>query len=197
MKKHIFFVLFLLVPLQIHALDKDKVFEILKKKFAKVESIAVEFYSTNYKKGNLLAKKGGRFRLQIASRLIVSNGKQIWNYSVAEKKVVIQNVEISNNNISLDNFLLNFANDFEPVSFARESSSQSGARNCLQLKYKPEPTHIIRVYLDEHNKIHKIVFAFGNNEESFTIKSLRVNPKIADTQFNFKIPKGTEVIDLR
>lgn len=196
MKKCTIWVLFFFIPLQMLALDKDKVFETLKGKFAKVESIAVKFYSTNYKNGNLLAKKGGRFRLQVASRLIVSNGKEIWNYSAAEKKVVIQKVEVSNN-ISLDNFLLNFANDFEPVSFFRENSSQSGARNCLQLKYKPEPSHIIRLYLDERNEIREIVFAFGNNEESFVIKSLRVNPKVTDAQFNFKIPKGTEVIDLR
>lgn len=196
MKKHILLLLFLLVLSQMFALDKDKVFEILKGKFAKVESIAVEFYSANYKKGNLLAKKGGRFRLQLASRLIVSNGKEIWNYSAAEKKVVVQKVEISNS-ISLDNFLLNFANDFEPVSFSRENSSQSGAKNCLQLKYKPEPSHIIRVYLDERNEMREIVFDFGNNQESFIIKSLRVNPKISNAQFNFKIPKGAEVIDLR
>lgn len=195
-KKHTILILLFLVPLQILALDKDKVFETLKRKFTKVESIAVEFYSTNYKRGNLLAKKGGRFRLQVGSRLIVSNGKEIWNYSATEKKVVIQKVEISNT-ISLDNFLLNFAIDFEPVSFTRENSSQSGARNCLQLKYKPEPSHIIRVYLNERNEIREIAFAFGNNEESFVIKSLRVNPKVTDAQFNFKIPKDTEVIDLR
>jgi outer membrane lipoprotein-sorting protein len=196
MKKWTILALLLLVPLQMLALDKDKVFETLRKKFAKVESIAVEFYSTNYKKGNLLAKKGGRFRLQLGSRLIVSNGKEIWNYSVVEKKVVVQKVEVSNS-ISLDNFLLNFASDFEPVSFTRENSSQSGARNCLQVRYKPEPSHIIRIYLDERNEIREIVFSFGNNEESFVVKSLQINPKISNTQFNFKIPKGTEVIDLR
>ncbi len=200
MRRRTLFVLFLFLPLQLLTLDKDKVFESLKGKFLKIESVAVEFFSANHKKGSLVAKKGGRFRLYIGSRIIVSDGRELWNYSAKEKKVVVQKVEtLSSKNLSLDNVLLNFSKDYEPVSLTRENSSENGTRNCLQLKCKSEPSHIVRVYLDDNNEIQEIAFAFDGklNEESFIIKSLRINPKISNSQFNFKIPKGVEIIDLR
>lgn len=192
---------FLCFPLIAYPLDKDKAFEQISKKFSSVSSIYVKFTDNNTRqKGEILATSGGKYSILFTDRKIVCNGKTVWNYNIPKKQVVISDYQPSSN-LSLDNLFLEFAKSYKPIRFERESTSFAGALNKLTLQNKTESNWLVFVYFDDKYNLKLVRFQQGDSENnfagSFKIEAITLNPKIKPSKFEFKIPKGIEVIDLR
>ncbi|MCX7880764.1 MAG: hypothetical protein N2517_08895 [Ignavibacteria bacterium] len=196
-----FFILstFSLFEIAVH--DKDKIFEELSRKYSNLRSIKVEFRSEDLRlDGVLTATSEGKYRLLLKSdgkiaRILVSDSKTLWNYSPKENKVVISSIE-TNDELSLQNFFVTFADKFVPLSYTKETSSRFGSRYLLMLTKKNNENEKIGIYLNEKKEITSIIFILQEREEKYLISKIRINPKITD-KFEFKIPEGSEVIDLR
>lgn len=193
--------LFFLFAKPAFTLDADKAFEQISKKFANVSSIYVKFFDLiSLQRGEISATKSGKYSLVFPDRKIVCNGKTIWNYNIRRKQVVVSDYQ-EIENLSLDNFLLEFAKKYKPIRLERENSSFASASYKLTLQNPADPSWTIDVYIDEHYNLQVVAFqprgSRENNIGKFKIESIKKNPKFKDSKFEFRIPKGVEIIDLR
>lgn len=205
MKAKWFFPIFLLVATTSHAysIDKDKAFERLTLKFKNINSIYVKFSDLiSRQKGEIFAQIDGRFNLILSNRKIVCNGKTVWNYNITKKQIVISDY-LPNSYINLESFFLEFAKNFKPIRLEREYNSSLGALDKLVLQHKEETSWLVFLYFNEKYCIKMVGFqqsSWGDDVASvYRITSIKLNPKIKPSKFEFKIPKDKdiEVIDLR
>lgn len=183
------------------SLDKDKVFEKLQNRLLRIKSVKIDFEVVNsHIKGVLFVDLLGKYRLELkkkdrVQRIITSNGKTVWNYSPFDKKVVVSNFE-TDQSLGLQNFFERLGKDFSPISYERELNSLFGSRDVLILKSK-STNQIVKVYLDEKLEIKGIQFNENGSDEYYKLLKIDYGYKHRKGFFEFKIPKGIEVIDLR
>ena len=148
------------------------------------------------------AKINNQYYLEFGGHTIVSNGKTIWNYSPTGKKVIISTFEESQTGASLEKFFFGFKKSFKPGFLINESSS-TGKSNLI-LELVPDNTNEakdvskVRVRLDRNDYTLHSVQIFGNSDsKTWELEDLIINFSYPKKTFEFKAPKGAEVIDLR
>ncbi len=177
--------------------SKESAFDSLTKRFSNLKTLKISFYSIEHKcKGTLLAKNGNKYRLNFCSRLIVSDGKTLWNFSVEQTKVVIQNLD-EQDNYSLDKIFFNIKTDFVPKDLYRENNSSFGSSNVLKLTHKNESDRMFYIFFTDKFQIKALRIVDNNIQETFKILSIKINKKISDSNFKFTPSKDIEIIDLR
>jgi outer membrane lipoprotein-sorting protein len=96
----------------------------------------------------------------------------------------------------LDYIFFSFLNDFDPTELSVDETAYR-----LELIYnKKMNTMIDKLFLVIDKKtllIRKIQMQSGYSLQTWDIKDLKLNPKLGNNTFEFKIPEGTEVVDLR
>lgn len=196
--------IFLLVATLSHAysINKDKAFERLTLKFKNINSIYVKFFDLiSRQKGEIFAQTGGKYNLILSNRKIVCDGKTVWNYNITKKQIVISDY-LPDSYINLESFR-EFAKNFKPIQLEKEYNSSLGALNKLVLQHKEETSWLVFLYFNEKYCIKMAGFqqsSWGDDVASvYRITSIKLNPKIKPSKFEFKIPKDKdiEVIDLR
>lgn len=197
--KILFFILF--VSNFAFAQNKDEAFNKLKTKLSNVKSISFSF-DENGNKGSIKAAKGNKFIIIAGDRKIISNGKDLWNYSTAEKKVMLSEYENSSSMANLDDIFMNFSTAFKPLSLIKENASNGGTSNVLILQNNDGKSlkniSEIKIYSQGNfDDFSAIEIKSKSGTKKFGIKNLQINPKMKDSQFNFEVPKGVELIDLR
>ena len=183
------------------AQNKDEAFNKLKTKLSNVKSISFSF-DENGNKGSIKAAKGNKFIIIAGDRKIISNGKDLWNYSTAEKKVMLSEYENSSSMANLDDIFMNFSTAFKPLSLIKENASNGGTSNVLILQNNDGKSlkniSEIKIYSQGNfDEFSAIEIKSKSGTKKFGIKNLQINPKMKDSQFNFEVPKGVELIDLR
>jgi outer membrane lipoprotein-sorting protein len=183
------------------AQNKEEAFNKLKTKLSNVKSISFSF-DENGNKGSIKAAKGNKFIIIAGDRKIISNGKDLWNYSTAEKKVMLSEYENSSSMANLDDIFMNFSTAFKPLSLIKENASNGGSSNVLILQNNDGKSlkniSEIKIYSQGNfDDFSAIEIKSKSGTKKFGIKNLQINPKMKDSQFNFEVPKGVELIDLR
>ena len=181
-------------------LSKQDVYLKLLDIYGKVESVSLDFKLVGRDfSGNLIAKKGNKYKMKIDDRLIICNGKTIWNYSKKDNKVVIGDFQKDNENISLEDIFFSFIENFKPISLLSLDDSNSYS---IKLKSKDSINYmsdISEVNLKITKKyIIKSIQIIENNETlTWQINKLKCTNHIDDNEFEFTLPKKCTVIDLR
>ena len=198
MRKYIVLFLFAFSLTQLFAdYDKNSLFEELKEKYGNLKSVSATIINKQDKvKGIMKAEKGNKYYVETDNRVLVSNGTTIWNYSKSEKKVIISSMSSYELSQSLDYIFFSFLNDFDPTELSVDETAYR-----LELIYnKKMNTMIDKLFLVIDKKtllIRKIQMQSGYSLQTWDIKDLKLNPKLGKNTFEFKIPEGTEVVDLR
>jgi outer membrane lipoprotein carrier protein len=155
-----------------------------------------------------------RFNYSKPKQQIISNGKQVWFYTPENKQVMVNSVAAmfaGGNSIALSYLtgLGHVSRDFE-VAFAKEPQDKQGNYQLELTPKKPSPV-LARLQLTVSSEtveqmrtsgevknifpiVSSIVHDSGGNRTRIDYSRARVNRGIADGTFNFKIPKGVEVI---
>lgn len=185
----------------VYSNDKDKTFERLTEKFKNINSIYVKFFDLiSRQKGEIFAQIGGKYNLTLPNRKIVCNGKNVWNYNITKKQVVISDY-LPDSYVNLESFFLKFAKNFKPIRLERENNSSLGTLNKLVLQHIEETSWLVFVYFNEKYSIKMVGFqqsSWGDDVAGvYRITSIKLNPKIKPSMFELKIPKDIEIIDLR
>ncbi len=192
-----------LAALPAFSMDKQEVYKKMLEKYSSMNSLRLNFSSRQNSKlsGSLKASKGNKYKIVLGDRIIVSNGKSVWNYSISQKNVSISPFESSKGGFSIERFFFEFLNGYKPETMTLEADSRG--RKCYSLLMKPPkkmadmPSYIkIRINMTDFS-IMSVGSDIGHGFENFDLKGISVNPKIKDAEYSFKPPKGTEVIDLR
>ncbi len=146
--------------------------------------------------GELFIKKPGRLRLEYTNgQTIVLDGKTVWFYSKKSRQAIkrtFPDVEQANVPVA---FLLGAAeirNDFEIAP------AESAGRRVIDLLPKMPGAAMkkIRLQPDETGRITEMtIFDKSGNTTEITFTDVKEGIGVEDKIFEFKVPKGTEVIE--
>jgi len=184
--------------------DKNIVFKKLQKKYGGANSISIVF-SNNESFVNLSsikAKKTNKFYINIEGRKIICDGKTLWNYNSSKKNVIISNFSDELIGFSLDYFFFNIFDNLVPETLKSVLSSSTKKSYILTLVPSKlnETPDITSVELYLNNSFDTIVAIKINSSvenQKWFVKNIKINPKISDKEFVFKIPDKTDIIDYR
>lgn len=181
---------------------KDDVFQNIKSKFSKLETVSFTYTMSGNSliQGSITAKKGEKYKIFFHNRILFCNGKNIWNYDLENKSVIISKFESKNNSTSIETIFFDLLNNYKPENYESMTNSKGYKINVLTLKsLKVDKNSIekIKLYLDKDLNITSVGMIKNYREETWQIDKLKINDKIADNYFEFEIKKDIEVIDLR
>lgn len=183
--------------------DKDMVYNKLIEKYGDLSSVTLKFKSMDNDRidGTIEAKKGNKYLIRMANRLIVCNAKSIWNYSIDDNNVIVSKFDKDLHSNSIEKLFFSLLQSFTPTAMKKESSSKGTSFTVLTLKSDEKENAMnikqIKLWLDKNYNIESFSFLKDGNEERWAVWDIFTNTKIQDKTFDFKVPKGAEVIDLR
>jgi len=186
--------------INIGALEHKQVFEKILDKLSGVNTLKIKFKLVkSIYSGTLIVDLTGRYRIEFkkdskTERIVVSNGRKVWNYSPFEKKVVISSIE-TDEPAGLPNFFAQISKDFVSISYTKELSSEAGSNYILKIKSN-STNRIVKIFLTDKLDIKGVEFENDGMTEFYKILKIEYNPRIKESFFEFKVPRGIEIIDL-
>lgn len=189
----------ILFSISVAKLSKHDVYKKLLDIYGNIESVSLDFNLVgNGFSGNLIAKKGNNYKMEIGERIIICNGKTIWNYSPKDNKVVISDFEKERDNISLEDIFFTFIKNFEIDSLTHFKDDSY----LIRLKTMDSSNFIndiseINLKISKFFIIQSIQIIENSETLTWQIKNLNCTNHFKDNEFEFKLPKNCSIIDLR
>lgn len=176
----------------------------MQKIYKNLKSVSFNFLSENNPnlKGNIKAEIGNKYFIKMTDRSIISNGKLVWNYSIKDKKVIINKIPNNDSEFSIENFFFSFINNYVPKELKKVTSSGQGFNYLLTVipsnATSDNNVSSIQLMINQKNLIiNSVQINYGNYIDKWYIENLELNPKLNSEIFSFQPPKDAEVIDLR
>lgn len=144
-----------------------------------------------------LISKGDKYRIEVAGQQIISDGVTVWTYLESVSEVKINNVEEGSEGFSPTGFLLNWKNNYKPVSL------KQGENHTTVVLHPINPSTFNKVEIDLTNTGNDLrairLSDTSGNQFSYIVNKLTPNVAIKDTDFVFDTKRhpNVEVIDLR
>ncbi|MDR2591450.1 MAG: outer membrane lipoprotein carrier protein LolA [Chitinispirillales bacterium] len=152
------------------------------------------------KSGELLIAPGNKFRVTLGKEAFVSDGKTFWQYSEKNSQVIIRNFSDIDASTVPSKFLLSFLSNH---SFAEKQRNGSTVELFWDGKGKGAGTDddytAITTVADEKTGVIKTLKLTDKNDNihTYTFKKTAFDKPPKDDTFQFKTPKGVEVLDMR
>lgn len=195
-------ILFVLLSGFLYAQNPKDFINKIQSKFNSISNFTAKFNQTFYNahgtesgkaSGIFYYKKKNKFLVEINNNIIASNGTVVWNYDKKFKRVVISNLNDDPTSFSLEKFI--FA--YPPLCKAEILKDENDALlltpkdNDLQFKQ-------VKIWKTQDNLISKMeLIDIGDLKYSFSFSDIKINQDLPDSKFEFQIPQGTQIIDLR
>ena len=150
--------------------------------------------------GTLFIKKENKFRLEVESRIVVTDGKTVWSYAPATNQVLIDHFKLDENAITPERILTAAPDDYYASIVGSE---KIGKAQTQQLKLVPKDDNSLvrtmKLWIDEATWLMKKVEIVDVNGKKtvYVINDVKLNIGIPDSRFTFQIPDGAEPVDLR
>lgn len=136
----------------------------------------------------IIAAREGKLRMESADRILVSNGTTVWNYMPARKMVTI--ARATTTGATFDRIAFELINEYRPIE-----------QNTRRVVLRPigEPRYgVQQIALEfQQHRLRTITITHVSGTEQWLVQSLRFNPPLQATTFDFTAPVGVEVVDLR
>ena len=191
----------LLLAFSVSAQDKgNELLETVQKKYKSLSDLSADFKQSLNGKTNLNGKifisKGNKLRLELKNSTIISDGTILWNYNKGQKKLVINNVSVSDpSSFSIDKFLYDYPSK-SSVTLEKEDNHD------VLLLVPPKDNNMnfkkTRIWVNQDYLIINV--SIENLSGSITIlqfSNYKLNQNLPESKFNFSPPEGTNLIDLR
>ena len=150
--------------------------------------------------GRLLMKKGNKYRIETESQTTVTDGKSVWSYARVNNQVLIDTYKDDPRSFSPDKILVNVPNNYTSIVLGKEKI-EGKETTIVKLTPKSVKSNLkwMKVWVDTDDwlMIKVQIFDISDNLTSYTISGTKLNTGIADSQFQFEVPRDVEVIDLR
>lgn len=189
--------------------SKEEAYKNIVNIFTNTSSIEVNFTLIDSEfngvelKGSIKAQKGNKYRLDLGQRILISNGKDIWNYNLRDSTVMLSKYSVNDKELSFEDVFFNLIQNSTPISFYKSVKSSGKIGNYLELelnkslqqKYKLD---LIKIGFGNKDDIQKIELFTGTKcQKIWNILQMKTKVNFKSSDFNFEVPKGVELIDLR
>ncbi len=186
----------------------DQVLRLLRDKYETMDAMRASFSQTTMSSfmddparfyGEILLS-GDRYRIEMASQTIVTDGVVTWIYNRTENQVLINDYVDDETTFSLSTFLAEF-----DTAYRIDSFEQSGARPHRTRILKLIPVDSFSAFQsvtirarESDNLVTRLdVIDLNEVEMRFDLTDIEFNPEVPPDTFVFSIPPGVETVDLR
>lgn len=164
------------------------------------EEIKSEDFSTLRKfKGRMYLKNPNKFRIEMPSQTVVSDGEYIWVYSKENKQVTKNRTDKSKDLFRPNDYLFNFRKNY---TYTLDGERKIAGKNCYRMVYTSKTegeffTRITIFFEKETLLAQRIEYQdLNDNFTTLSFRQISPNVEIADSKFVFNAPAGVELIDL-
>ncbi len=189
-----------------------KVVEALQNRYAAVRSVSAEFRQIyrapgidQVESGVVLMEKPGLMRWEYRTpepKLFIADGRDTYLYTPADRQVLVSQLSAAEIRSTPLQFLLGQGDILKSYTAAPEGEFKPAAQGDVVVRLtprKPDPDYAF-VVLEcdgETYELRRIIIRerTGNTSE-FVLSNLATNVKVGRREFQFKIPKGVEVVHL-
>jgi chaperone LolA len=198
-------ILFLLIfPVTFYAQTANAVIAKVQEKFIKIDNLQADFeqginsvHSSEVIDfvGKFFYKKGDSFRIELPNRMIISDGKSVWNFDKKQNKVVISDAEFDEASFSLKKIIFTYPAKCKLTLVKSENNLfyVKAVPTSMELSFK-------EVYLSINNKflLNKVeIVDFNNMKFTFELFNISLNKNLDNKLFQYQPSTEVEVIDLR
>lgn len=149
--------------------------------------------------GTIYFKKTNKYRIETDQQVVVTDGVTSWSYIPKNKQVVINHYKQDTRSLSPEKLLFSYPKDYFS-SYVGEEKVLKEDTYVLKLTPKDENTSTasIKVWVSKDWLIKQVeVLDIHKTATRYTIKEIKIDKGISETQFQFTVPSGVDVIDLR
>lgn len=191
-------------------IDSDDIIKNVRKKFKDVDSFVIDFdyrfywrltKQTQKMGGKILYKKKNKIRFELGQQLDITDGSTVWQYSDANKQVIIEHLDKNDKSLFLPNyFLYDYLDKYKSELIKQEAVL---GQNCFVLKMIPKTSDDIiqsmKIWVGEKDWItHRMEYTdLEGNVISYDFVDIKLGAVLADNLFSFEFGSDVEVIDLR
>ena len=202
----------LLPSISLAGADLNAVISGLQQRYALVKSIGADFIQTyrapgieQIESGTLIMKKPGFMRWEYRTpevKYFIADGRETYLYSPEDRQVLVRRFSAVELHSTPLQFLLGQGDIRRSYEVAWERDQGVNGDGAFVLRFTPRATEADYAYVviecDARSfDMRKMVIRerTGNTSE-FALSNLKTNMKVDDKQFQFKLPKGGEVVRL-
>ncbi|MBN1350859.1 outer membrane lipoprotein carrier protein LolA [candidate division KSB1 bacterium] len=195
-------------PLYADMSAKDIVNKV-KKSYNKQNNIAVEFKQifewklagkTRETTGKLFIKDKNKYRIEMPQQTIVTDGKTLWQYSMANQQVLIDVIQEKDENQLPSKMLFRYSEDYNVKLIGSEVFNGLPCY-VLQLTSKTGDNFIqeMKTWIDKASWLTRKIENqdINGNLNTYIIQAITTNIKLQESLFTFKTPEGVQEVDLR
>lgn len=190
------------------AITSDELAQKIEDKYNSLKTLSISFqeeiksqdFSTLRKfKGEMYLKNPNKFRIELPSQTVVSDGEYIWVYSKKNKQVTKNRADKSKDLFRPNDYLFNFRKNY---NYNLEGEKKIAGKNCHKMVYtsKTEGEFFTRitVFFDRVTLLAQRIEYQDLNDNYTTLSFSQIKPdvEIPDSRFVFNPPAGVELIDL-
>jgi outer membrane lipoprotein carrier protein len=184
----------------------------LQQRYATVDSIRADFSQTyrapgidETESGTLYMKKPGLMRWEYRHpeiKLFVADGRDTYLYTPEDRQVLVQRFTAADLHSTPLEFLLGRGDILRSFDASWEPDAGSKAAGFISLRLVPRSAQADYAYLvldcdpGSYDISRIVIHELGGNTSQFVLSNVKTNIKIDSKQFEFKIPKGVEVVHL-
>jgi outer membrane lipoprotein-sorting protein len=178
--------------------SKEDLHRQIKEKYSSMESLSLKFTLDGGNYGELKAKKGNKYQIVMNDRIITCNGSKVWNYSIADKTVIISRFDAKMKDVSLEDIFFDLIKNSKAISLNSTSSSKGESQYELEIQAEKNKNiqKLILVVDKNTSEIKAIKINMNNVSQKWFINAISTSSKLPDTIFNFTAPKDAEVVDM-
>jgi outer membrane lipoprotein carrier protein len=191
--------------------DLNRVIDGMQAKYGALRSISADF-SQHYldqsgrafhESGHVIIKRPNKMRWEYTEpekKLFVSDGQKLYFYVPDDKQVTVTPIKEGSDPHTPFLFLLrrsNLRKDFDSITQSNESPIYAGDMVLLMVPHKaPEDFKRLIVEVDPANfQIRRLTSTdAAGTLQTFTFENIKENPAAPDSDFQFTIPPGVQVI---
>ncbi|MCK5145764.1 outer membrane lipoprotein carrier protein LolA [bacterium] len=190
-------------------MSPDYIINKLKKTLKQAKTLDIAFSETYIWKlagetstvdGIVLMKGERQFKIKTADQIMVSDGTTVWTYIKPDNRVLID--EIGENDVQMAPYkmLFQYSDDYDVQSVGKELLDKI---ECAHLVFTAKteavlyPKTELWINLKTWLPVKLLQIDFDDNESVYRLKSIEIDKPHLPKDFEFQMPDGAEVIDLR
>jgi outer membrane lipoprotein carrier protein len=184
----------------------------LQKRYASVQTVSAEFRQTyrapgieQVESGTLIMKKPGLMRWEYRApepKLFIADGRNTYLYTPEDRQVLVRSLSMAEIRSTPLQFLLGQMDILKSFTAEPDTEFRPKSEGGIVLRLRPrlsQPEYaflVLECGRKDYDLRRIIIRELSGNTSEFDLSNLETGIRVDNRQFQFKIPKGVEVVQL-